>query len=189
MMIRTFIAVDIPDELKKKIAAVQDQMKPFDLPVRWVSKNAFHITLKFLGPVPEDSISRICEQLKPVAKNFSPFQISLCKLGVFPSPRAPRVIWMGIDCKDNRLTAINEQIEWQMQTLGFKREERPFTPHLTLGRSKGGENIAKLASYIKLYGADWVCGEFTARDLFLYRSDLKPTGAVYQKLHCFSFGL
>ncbi len=185
-MIRTFIAIDIPEDLKKKIASVQEQMKQFNAPVRWVSKPSFHLTLKFLGYIDESTVSTVCKQLDAIAQSFKPFRISLRRLGTFPDLSSPRVIWMGVRDDGDLLSQINEKVESAMDTLDFEKETRPYSPHLTLGRVKGKDNLFRLATFIKLYGDNQIIGEFPADKMHLFKSTLKRSGAVYEKLHSFN---
>jgi 2'-5' RNA ligase len=187
-MVRAFVAIDISKDLKAKLSAVQEELKKFEAAVGWVAKDSLHMTLKFLGEISESQVAEVSARMDAVAKKFSPFEMGLAKLGAFPNVRSPRVIWVGVNSKDNLLAAVNEEVETTLAAIGFERENRPFAPHLTLGRVKGKTNLPQLAAYIKAYGEGHTIGEFQVDGMFLFKSTLKPTGAVYEKLRPFVFG-
>src|SRR3990170_3019008 len=106
---RCFIAIDIPEEIKAKIIKIQEKFKDFD--IKFVEKDNFHFNLKFLGEISEDSIGKINEKIKNVAKNIEPFEMKIAGLGVFPSKTYIRVIWIGVKEGHQMLMALSELIE------------------------------------------------------------------------------
>lgn len=186
---RVFIAVEIPENvqatLDRLIKRLQSKIKNDGL--RWVIARNIHITLKFLGEVPIAKLEGLAGLLTHQAASHAPFDIRLGDLGAFPSVRKPRVIWIGIDAP-TILAEMQNSIEQGGIQLGFSPEERPFTPHLTLGRIAQGASQDE----IRQVGTMLVSGlipaipdppvVFHVDAIHLIRSDLRPTGAVYTRI-------
>lgn len=187
-IMRTFIAIDIPERLKDKLRALQAEMKQFNAPVRWVAADGLHLTVKFLGEVSEAKLPSLYDPLTDIARWSKPFEIYLERLGTFPREQSPRVIWVGARSDGDGLAGIAGSIETAMVAQGFPAEERGFNPHLTLGRVKGADNLFRLMTYVKLYSESQAVGSFTADTMHLYKSTLTPAGSVYEKIKAFSFG-
>ena len=132
--IRTFVAIDISDEARSNLDEVIDELKPRVAGVKWVRSKGIHLTLKFLGNVPESMISSIGSVLEETSGRVKPFDVSVNSLGAFPNPRRARVIWVGLDEPTGNLSALAKNIDRGMETLGFEPESREFRPHLTIGR-------------------------------------------------------
>ncbi len=185
-MIRSFISIDIPDELKKEVKALQELFRKCGADVRWVRTEAMHFTLKFLGDVEEKQIEQIKKILKDIALHTPLITIKLNGAGVFPNQKIPRVIWIGIKDEDGALDDLQKRIDAELSKLGFEKEERNFKPHLTLGRmrsQKGREALIKLIEEVK----DKKLGAFTVADIKLMKSELRPEGSVYTELARFEF--
>ena len=179
-MIRAFIAVAIDPEIVEKIAAAITEIKPRIAGVRWVAPGNFHITLKFLGSVDESTIDPIGELLCAHLRLFQRFTINAKGLGVFPGPRRPRVLWVGLS--GDHLVSLASRIESALQPLGFTPETRQFTPHLTIGRwREQAPAIASLASDLKKWQAHEF-GNFSVENVTLMQSVLRPDGAIYRDL-------
>ncbi|MBI1748266.1 MAG: RNA 2',3'-cyclic phosphodiesterase [Acidobacteria bacterium] len=185
---RIFIAVDIPERLKDKLRGLQAEMKQFNAPVRWAAPDGFHITIKFFGEVLDTRQPAICQQLRDIARWSKPFEIHLERLGTFPREQSPRVIWIGTRPEDDRLKNLASTVETAMASIGFAAEEREPSPHITLGRIKGADNLFRLMTYINLYRESQSLGSFVVDNFYLYKSTLAPTGSVYEKLQAFPFG-
>ncbi|GIW44999.1 MAG: RNA 2',3'-cyclic phosphodiesterase [Candidatus Binatia bacterium] len=178
--IRTFIAVDIDSLLADRIAALQTALAKTKADVRWVERESWHITLKFLGPTLEEQIPQITDAIHRVAAECQPWPIELRGLGAFPSLRRPRVLWLGVR-DEGRLAQAARALDDALAPLGFAPEERPFQPHLTIGRVRSLKGWEALEEQIKsLWEESW--GEYRAQEIILYQSDLRPTGAVYTAL-------
>ena len=188
-MIRTFVAIELDQEALDWLKGVQERLKA-DLPqglVRWVDPKGIHLTLKFLGEVPQGKIKAIEEVLKGVGQRHRPFSFSYGGLGCFPSFSHPNVIWVGVEEKTGALRALQEDVERSLAKLGFRPEDKPFSPHLTLGRvgrGLSGAERKRLGEYIKAGGVEYG-GEFLVEAISLMKSDLFPTGAVYTRLALF----
>jgi 2'-5' RNA ligase len=186
-MIRSFISIDIPDELKNEVKALQELFRKCDADVRMTRPEAMHLTLKFLGNVEEKQIEEIKKILKEIALQTALINIKLNGAGVFPNQKSPRILWVDVIEKNGILGSLQKRMDAELSKLGFEKENRDFKPHLTLGRirsQKGRERIVKLLEDVK----DKELGVFTAKDIKLMKSELRPEGSVYTELARFGFG-
>ncbi len=184
---RLFIALDIDPDVRQRITGFRDQMRTLAPEVRWVEPETFHITLQFLGETTGlDDIRRALQTVRSV-----PIELSFRNAGFFPSPRSPRVFWVGIEAGQSLQELVNS-VGQALQPLGFEREAGPFTPHLTLARAGSGrprplpeERFAPALHRVRDKLADLGLLEFgtmTAHQFYLYESKLSPSGARYTKL-------
>ncbi len=183
MGIRSFLAFELPSEIKKQIIAVSKELKKTALPVRWVKTENIHLTILFLGSVDEDAISDIEEKVNVVVRGFSAFKIKLNAVGTFPHWKRPRVIWIGLDGDIGKLSNFRNDLQEKLKILGFIPEKRPFQPHLTLGRFK--RSLDRDADIQRILDSRYhtLNSELYYLDeLVLYKSDLKPEGPVYTKM-------
>lgn len=186
--IRAFLAIAPAAEILQEIGTIQRKLKhscPFD--IRWLKLDSIHLTLKFFGNVSAEDImalSRIVEQHSP---GFAPVQLTVKKLGVFPSLHRPRVLWIGLEGGTAPLLILQQHLEQGWAACGFTREDRPFRPHLTIGRMKSSRLTGDPVKFMAQAG-DCSAGGFRADGLVLFRSDLTPLGAVYDQLAWFPFG-
>jgi 2'-5' RNA ligase len=186
-MIRSFIAIEIPDGFKNDVLEIQKRFKAGSVDVSWTRIDGIHLTLKFLGNVEEEKIEEIKRVLEGIAGGTRHIKIKIGGVGVFPSQKMPRVLWIGIKNEDGSLEGLYKKIDAELSKIGFEKEGRDFKPHLTLGRmrsQKGREGIIKLLGEFK----DKEIGVFTASDMRLIKSDPQPQGAVYTELARFGFG-
>ena len=179
-MIRAFIAVDLELQVIENICRTIDDLRPLLPAIRWVSPRNFHLTLKFLGDIEETRIHEIGAVLADRICPFPRLSINAKGLGVFPSLRRPRILWVGL--AGSAITTLATRVESVLQPLGFAAEQRPFTPHLTIGRWRQLDRPSKtlgeeLARWRKLEFGDSVVDK-----IILYQSVLKPEGATYQTL-------
>ena len=181
-MIRSFIAIELPEETIKKLAAIQEQLKGSRARVRWVKPGSIHLTLKFLGNISPVQVDEIAAAAAQVVVDQPPVTLCPAGLGAFPSNRKPRVIWVGLRGEVERLVNIQAGLEKALEPLGFAQEGRGFRPHLTIGRVKdrrGLQSLIEAMSTLELPEFN----SFDANEIILYKSDLRPTGAIYTKLH------
>ncbi len=184
---RTFIAIDLDSQLKKNLAALIDELRPNGKNIRWVSAEAMHLTLKFLGEIADQDVSRIASTVEHIAKNHKPFDLKLLGTGWFPpGKKDPRVLWVGIQ-GDPSLKVLQEDIESGMEKLGFAREKREFHPHLTLGRVKFPSRLESLLSELEK-NKETAFGKMEAQKVTFFKSTLKPSGAEYSVLSEFPLG-
>jgi len=187
--IRTFLAIEIPKEILEQFERLQYRLdRSLTGVVRWAKPGSTHLTLKFFGSVTERDIRSIEDTLKAMSPALGPIHIAVGTMGVFPNLSKPRVLWVGITTGLKELTAMQAQIEAALEAAGFSREERAYRPHLTLGRMKADRRIDGLEKAIESH-KDFAAGSFTASEMILFRSDLKPTGPVYTELAKFKLGL
>jgi 2'-5' RNA ligase len=182
--VRAFIAIELTPEILKALGDLQDRLKQ-DVPpklVRWVRPQGIHLTLKFLGDVPRTKVDVIAEALRDACAPHAPFSFSVGRMGCFPNPYRPRVVWVGVDEPSGALARLQRDVERAIGPLGFPPEKRRFSPHLTLGRVKGGSRdaVAALGEYVSR--ATVRVGEQQAAAVHLMRSELLPGGAVYTEL-------
>jgi RNA 2',3'-cyclic 3'-phosphodiesterase len=186
MKIRTFIAVDVPSEIKDKIYDIVEELKKVGVGVKWEEKEKFHITLKFLGDVNEEAIDSIYRVLSDALKGFGKFSVNYRGIGCFPDVKRPRVIWVG--CVDNsgKLFELQKIVEERLSELGFEKEEREFHPHITLGRVKNLKNVERLINKIESINFETEPAEIA--EVLIMKSDLKPSGSVYTILKKIKLG-
>ncbi|MBI2857228.1 MAG: RNA 2',3'-cyclic phosphodiesterase [Chloroflexi bacterium] len=189
-MIRAFIAVELPGEVKADLVGIQDSLRRNGKGLaRWVSVEAMHLTLKFLGDVSSDLLPQVSGVTKGAAAGTLPFRLKTDGLGMFPDSRSPRVLWIGLTGDTQVLVDLQARIEEALVPLGFAKEDRPFTPHLTLCRLQNapprerrefGEQVLQLKAPPPR--------EFSVAGLNIMRSTLTPAGAVYARLAEIQFG-
>ena len=179
-MIRSFFAIDLPDSFEEEIRRLQDRLRQTGADVKWVRPESVHLTLKFLGNVPEDMVEPLAEAAGRRISGHSEIHLGLKGVGVFPSRRKARVVWLGLDGDLNGLEGLQKDMETAAAAFGFAQEKRPFKPHLTMGRIRSGRKRAELLA--ELDGLQPRPLEFTVRAVILFKSDLKPSGAVYTAL-------
>lgn len=178
---RLFIAVGLGEEMREKLAEVSAGLAHRLQGVSWVRPENIHLTLKFLGEVGEDDIPAVGQALDETASCHRPFDLSGRGLGAFPSPSRPRVIWAGLEGDRESLSRLARDVEERLSALGFPAEERPYHPHLTLGRVKNPSGPAGLEKILRETGADSL-GPLPVAVLLLMKSTLAPDGAVHEVL-------
>ena len=179
--IRTFIAVKLPETVLAAIAGVQERLAAHGFNVRWVTTGNIHLTLKFLGEVDEDELDGIAAVLTEAVHGFAPLRLAAAGVGVFPSANRARVIWVGLSGQLSQLAALQRSIEDRLATIGYPHEKRPFTGHLTLGRVKGPIAAFRLTAAMDAF-RDFASETFEVDRVVLFKSDLRPTGAMYTEL-------
>jgi 2'-5' RNA ligase len=178
---RLFIAIPLPDEVRDRVAAVQERLKKVPADVAWVRSEKFHLTLKFLGEVPDEKVAPVADVLSAAVRKFAPFAASLHGLGAFPAMCSPRVVWVGIRDGRQPLAELAEAVDGALQAVGFVREQRPYSAHLTLGRVRSSGNLDALVKRLALL-KDLPFGDFTVDHIDIIRSIMHPQGSEYQSL-------
>jgi 2'-5' RNA ligase len=180
MNIRLFIAskIILDPSTKKHISSIRSKLHREN--IKWVNTDIMHITYKFLGDTDEQLLPDIKDQLQEIAAKFPKTSLILKGMGVFPSPFKPRVLWLGFE-ENNILTKLAESIDKQLEQLGFETENRPFKPHLTLGRIKYLKDKNTLLELLKNYQT---CQfqEIPINQITLFKSQLTPSGPIYTPL-------
>jgi RNA 2',3'-cyclic 3'-phosphodiesterase len=179
--VRAFIAVELPDGSKKEMAAVQDRFRPSKVEASWPRPEGVHLTLKFLGELPETRTSEVVNVLRAAAGGLGPFLLAGRGVGTFPNPENARVVWIGLAGEVERLIKLQAAVEDAMARIGTAREERIFIPHLTLGRIR---NIRNRGAWLKALDEckDISLPGFEVTAVSLMKSELKPSGAVYAEM-------
>lgn len=175
---RLFVAVAVPDAERERILAATRALRTRGLAVRWVEPEAFHLTLKFLGEVPENAVGRVRTAVGDVAARHAPVPLRLRGAGAFPSPRRPSVWWIGVEHSDD-LQRLRDDVEAAIAPLGYPTEARPFSPHLTIGRTQRDAPVRDAEALLPDVRYE---STFTITTLDLMRSHLSPRGARYERL-------
>ncbi len=182
--VRSFVAIELLDELKRELVGLVDRLRADSPPVaRWVDPTNIHLTLKFLGDVAADRLEAVMAALTVAVEDFAPFRLEVGGLGVFPNPSRVRVVWVAVSGETGRLPALRRAVDGAMAKLGFPGEPRPFTPHLTLARVGDRARPDDRRAIGRLVAA----GEFRAATpldvdaVHLMRSRLSPGGAVHSR--------
>jgi len=179
---RTFISIEIPENIKGNIEKSIDEMKLMLSPMKWVDKKNLHITLKFLGWVVDDKADDLISSVTDIAKGFGSIKINFAGLGVFPNARQPRVIWVGINEGNDRVKELAEKIDARLSDEGYrKEEEREFSPHLTIGRIKEKIDAEPLSKFMEK-NAVTEFGGFTADHISVMKSTLRRSGPIYEEV-------
>lgn len=187
--LRLFIAAEITGEMRSKLGELIERLSSPKDGVKWVRPGSIHLTLKFLGSVKEDDLGMVKEAGEEGVSGFKgmdDISLAVRGLGTFPGRNRPRVIWVGLDGDVERLGAVRDSLEETFAKIGFPKEGRDFRPHLTLGRVKGGVDRKTIGRIEEM--KDIVLGDIVVSGLHLFKSDLRPTGAVYTSLFYYPFG-
>ena len=183
--IRSFIAIELPEEVKSGLRRLQSELTLARYTfVKCVSTEGIHLTLKFLGNISPQKVAEITGVMEQASQGVSPFQLEISEVGGFPNLRQPRVLWVGIKGELDKLIAWQGRIDNGLVPLGFAKESRPFTPHLTLARLREGcssqdkRDIGELVLKTPVE----VNYKVNVNSLNLMRSQLLPGGAVYSRL-------
>lgn len=179
--IRSFIAIEIPEGIKKGLFEIQEKLKKTGADVGWTRPEGIHLTLKFLGEVEEGRLIDVQKAVEQASKEFSPFVLEVSGIGIFPNTRSPRVLWIGIKDKRDDLKNLQEAIEREAERVGFKRENRSFTPHLTLGRVRSQKNRDALIKSMEEFDKIEL-GLLDVGEVSLIKSELSPKGAIYTQM-------
>ena len=175
--LRLFVAVSVPDDALRAAAEAIEPVKPLWPDARWVDLASQHVTLKFLGWTNDDALDAIVAACREVAAAHSPARVSLGGIDAFPTRRRVRVLWAALDDPAGLLASVAAGLDAALEPLGFPREERAFTPHLTLARFKVPRRMAAPWPDVVIDAAPWDVAE-----LGLWRSHLSPKGARYEVL-------
>jgi len=191
---RTFIAIELDKEIKDKISSMQDMLKQTNADVKWVKPENIHLTLKFLGEIDEKKAEKIKNILAELTKDKQIFEIMINELGAFPKLEFPRVIWIGIKQGAERALNIASELADKLVSIGFAKEKRKFSAHITIGRVRSNKNRPELIEAVTKFNAgkskeftplekDFLTG-FTqsVKGLTLFKSTLTSKGPVYDAL-------
>ena len=184
--IRSFIAIELPDELKLGLSQLEARLKVGKQPgVKWVDPQGIHLTLKFLGSITTDRISEITKAIEEAVQGISPFHLEVKNLGVFPNLRRVQVAWVGISGEVDKLNQLQKRIDFNLARLGFAPESRPFTPHLTLARLRNQASSPERQRFGQLIAdtKSEITYSLEVKAISLMRSQLTREGAIYSRIN------
>ena len=183
--IRSFIAIELPDELKSELTRLEARLKSDKQPwVKLVNTDSIHLTLKFLGNIAADRTGEITMAIENAVQGISPFHLEVKELGVFPNLRRVQVAWVGISGEVDKLSQLQKRIETNLTPLGFAPETRAFTPHLTLARLRDQAPLDERQRFGQLIANakfDTAC-PIEVDAISLMRSQLTREGAIYSRI-------
>lgn len=180
--LRLFIGIELPLFVQEALSKAQRALKKAGADVKWVEVHNIHLTLKFLGYVKNDKVDSIKKAISQTLKNTSSFEISICKeINAFPSIKNMRVLWIGIEKGNDIIQKIQAQIEDDLEKIGIEKEERKFTPHLTLGRLKSAKSKESLIRHMEKTYLDKNY-DLPISKITLFQSILTPQGPIYNIL-------
>lgn len=179
--LRTFVAIDLPRAVRDEASRLIDELAASHADVKWVRPDALHLTLKFMGSIVTEQVERVLEGVAEAARSRDPFEAEFAGLGAFPDLGRPRVVWVGTARGASDLELLARAVETALEGRGFPPEERPFLPHLTLGRVRGARGARRLTEQME--GARGrSLGTLRVEEVVTYRSELGPGGARYTSL-------
>lgn len=179
---RLFVAVNLPDDVRRGIWTASEPLRRAGLPVKWVEPEDIHLTLKFLGDVEDERQEEMVQAVKQAARGARPFQLPVHGFGAFPSVERPRVIWVGCEGVPP-LELLQHHTEREMERVGFPLEGRPFRPHLTLGRTRKDSRPASLRGLESLLDGLVFEADPLVQSVELMESWLAPGGTTYRSVH------
>lgn len=185
--LRAFIAIELPPAIRDPMARIMESLDR-GLPrrsVRWVRPDGIHLTLKFLGDTPASQLDHVQSLMAAAAREVTPFECVVAGLGCFPSPRQPRIVWVGLHEPSGVLNRLQRAIEAGAARLGYPKDDRPFNPHLTLGRlgrEVQGQDARRVGENVQVAGVGEL-GTFRVEAVSLMSSDLRRGGPVYTRLY------
>jgi len=181
---RTFIAIALPESITKLLGRIQEELKKSQADVKWVETSNIHLTLKFLGELDHGQIEQVSTVLTQVGSKIRPFEASLGGLGAFPSLRYPRVIWVGVGKGDQNIRELAALVEDSLFEIAIPREDKPFSSHITLGRTRSSLNNLRLSAALSHAGGTYKAEnpEFHVGRITLFKSTLTPKGPLYESL-------
>jgi RNA 2',3'-cyclic 3'-phosphodiesterase len=184
--LRLFIALELPAEITDALEKLQKRLRDLDREraVRWVALDSIHLTLKFLGDTPPDRVPAIEAAVVEAATDHKPFSLSIDGAGCFPNLQKPRIVWAGASGELKALHALRDAVERTVSPLGYPTEDRPFSPHLTLGRSRQEASRSALSELGEKIGSQkiGILATWKVERVSLMRSELTPSGGVYTRL-------
>jgi 2'-5' RNA ligase len=180
-LLRSFLAVELPNSIQKKIEEVQRDLKTSHADVKWVYPENIHLTLKFFGNIEESRVDPILQSIGGLIQRTSSFSMKVQGIGAFPHSKNPRVIWMGLMGGKEVLATFQKELEGTLEKIGFEPEGRPFQPHLTLGRVRTSRGKDDLIGKMEKHREEEF-GSVEVEEVVFFKSELKPTGPIYTPL-------
>jgi 2'-5' RNA ligase len=180
--IRTFVALDVGKAVRETAGELIGEFSGIPADVKWVDPENMHLTLKFLGDVDAREVHHVCGAVREAARGVEPFKLEIRGTGAFPNARRPRTIWLGAGEGAEQLGVLAERIESALEKLGYRREARHFSAHLTIGRiRRGGPGVTEIGELIRKY-ADFDVGRAALAEAVVFSSELTRSGPIYEVL-------
>ncbi len=183
MDMRSFLAFELPKKIKEIMSGISDGLKRSSLNLRWVKVSNIHLTIIFMGNISSHILEQMTRPISDVCLDYGPFDIALKGMGAFSNRRNPRVLWVGLNGDMKRLAHFRDTLQNSLSPFGIKEEKRPYNPHLTLGRFRKGQKPGALLDELLMEYDHLTSPVCPLRELILFKSDLKPDGAIYTKLN------
>lgn len=178
---RLFIATPISRQVETELANIIYQLKSVAGNVRWVKPENIHLTIKFLGETDKSLVEHLSQLIDETSRETNILDFKISKIGGFPNLIRPRALWAGLDGDHSELERLAGSLDQRVHKLGYDRETRKFSPHLTLGRVKKPQSLPQLAHFIENYKIEAM--PFQIDRLTLFKSTLTPRGPIYERLH------
>lgn len=184
--VRLFIAITLDEQVRSRLAAVQARLRDRCQGVRWVRPEQVHVTLKFLGEVRDRDVPSVCAAVEYAAGAGKPFSLTVAGSGCFPKRGPVRIVWAGLDEPSGALLGLASALENECEKLGFPRERRPFSPHITIGRVREDRSDGKIRSAVDSFQFDSVSQ--SVEDVTVMSSVLSPKGPTYTAVSTAALG-
>jgi 2'-5' RNA ligase len=182
MEIRSFLAFELPSEIKDIVIRVSGELRKSSLDVRWVKADHIHLTMVFMGSIASEKVEAMGYEIQKVCLQTGTFHVSLKGIGFFPHSRSPRVLWVGLGTDMEGMSRFKDALEDILRPFGIKEEKKGFHPHLTLGRFRRPNKKDPQLDEVVMKYKDLTSPVCPLKELVLFKSDLKPSGAVYTRL-------
>jgi len=178
---RIFVAIDISEEARRKVADYIENLRGefSNLRVGWEKSEKLHLTVKFLGDIDSNELQNLTEAVEKTARQFSNFNLQISRTGVFPSKRNARILWLGVDDEHENLQKINDILETECEQKGFVNEKRKFKAHLTIGRLREPNKSKELID--RHLNKTFAAVKFEVSEIVIYESRLQKSGSIYTK--------
>jgi 2'-5' RNA ligase len=179
--LRAFVALILPEEIVDYLVRIQRSLKSKGVSIGWVRPENLHLTIKFLGDMPESDVPRAADALQKAVDGMPAFELTVQGMGVFPGIKRPRVLWVGLGGAPHLLKQLHGRLEAALEPMGVMPDKRGFTAHLTLGRIRKRIDPNRLLT-VMVDAGGFAPKSFFAQRLALFKSDLQPRGAIYTPL-------
>ncbi|HIJ65372.1 MAG TPA: RNA 2',3'-cyclic phosphodiesterase [Candidatus Hydrogenedentes bacterium] len=183
---RTFIAIELPEPIRRELAALGAALRQSGVRASWVTADRIHLTLRFLGEIDPEDADHLSEILTQHYAGHESFRLRVAGVGAFPNLKRPSVVWVGVGPSEGGLSSAHAIAETAAQTIGLAPEKKRFNAHLTLARVREARDIAPLVELITRHSG-FCGGEFDVTGVALFSSKLTPNGPVYKRLKDFLF--
>ena len=182
--IRTFIAIELDDNIRRRLAEIQDNPRNADADAKWVDPKNIHLTLKFIGDVPKDNVEKLCSAIEEGLKSFSKFEFQLGHLGCFPPKGQPRIVWVGVGLGGDLLKQIAVSLSNHVQSFCERQDDKEFSAHITIARIRSNKNIPRLLDLLNENSLKSFEKQ-TVDHVTLFKSDLTPSGPIHSVIKTF----